>query len=70
MILGRRTSAPGTRGRSRGDLAGDPTWNAISAVATGQVFSWNSEPVYSHLGAAGILEGIAQGVADARPVTG
>ncbi|GAA2125731.1 ABC transporter substrate-binding protein [Glycomyces algeriensis] len=52
------------------DLAGYPTWNAISAVAAGQVFAWNSEPVYSHLGSAEILEGIAQAVTDARPVTG
>lgn len=52
------------------DLAEFPTWNAISAVAAGQIFGWNSEPIYSHLGAAEILEGIAQAVTDARPVMG
>lgn len=51
------------------DLVDHPTWNAISGVAAGQVFAWNSEPVFSHVGAAEILEAIAQAIADAEPVT-
>jgi iron complex transport system substrate-binding protein len=51
------------------DLVDYPTWNAISAVAAGQVFAWNSEPVFSHVGGAEILEAIAQAIAEAQPVT-
>ncbi|MCD0444738.1 ABC transporter substrate-binding protein [Glycomyces sp. A-F 0318] len=51
------------------DLVDYPTWNAISGVAAGQVFAWNSEPVFSHVGAAEILEAIAQAITEAEPVT-
>jgi iron complex transport system substrate-binding protein len=51
------------------DLVDYPTWDAISAVAAGQIFAWNSEPIYSHTGAAEILEAMAQAITDAQPVT-
>jgi iron complex transport system substrate-binding protein len=50
------------------DLVDYPTWNAISAVGAGQIFAWNSEPIYSHTGAAEILEAMAQAITDAQPV--
>ncbi|MFB9659815.1 ABC transporter substrate-binding protein [Glycomyces mayteni] len=44
-------------------LASDyPTWAALPAVAAGQVYGWNAEPVYSHVGGAIELERIAEGL--------
>ncbi|MEU6247678.1 ABC transporter substrate-binding protein [Glycomyces sp. NPDC047010] len=39
-----------------------PTWAALPAVAAGQVYGWNAEPVYSHVGGAIELERIAEGL--------
>ncbi|MCC3761720.1 ABC transporter substrate-binding protein [Glycomyces sp. TRM65418] len=49
-------------------LAEYPTWAALPAVAAGQVYSWNAEPVYSHVGGAVELEAIAEGLATGRPL--
>jgi iron complex transport system substrate-binding protein len=35
-------------------------------VAAGQVYGWNAEPVYSHIGGAVELERIAEGLTSAR----
>ncbi|MQM24764.1 ABC transporter substrate-binding protein [Glycomyces albidus] len=43
-----------------------PTWAALPAVAAGQVYGWNAEPVYSHIGGAVELERIAEGLTSAR----
>ncbi len=45
-----------------------PTWAALSAVEAGQVYGWNPEPVYSHVGGAVELEAIAQALAAAQPL--
>lgn len=52
------------------DLGEFPTWDSISAVAAGQIYAWNPEPIYSYVGAALILEGIAAAIASAEPVSG
>lgn len=52
------------------DLGEYPTWDSISAVAAGQIYAWNPEPIYSYVGAALILEGIAAAIASATPVSG
>ncbi|SDE24678.1 ABC transporter substrate-binding protein [Glycomyces harbinensis] len=49
-------------------LAEQPTWAALPAVAAGQVYGWNAEPVYSHVGGAVELERIAEGLGAARPI--
>lgn len=43
-------------------LAEQPTWAALPAVEAGQVYGWNAEPVYSHVGGAIELERIAEGL--------
>jgi len=50
------------------DLAEYPTWTALPAVAAGQVYGWNPEPVYSHVGGAVELEVIAQALTAAQPL--
>lgn len=47
-------------------LAEYPTWAALPAVQAGQVYGWNAEPVYSHIGGAVELERIAEGLTAAR----
>jgi iron complex transport system substrate-binding protein len=49
-------------------LADYPTWAALPAVAAGQVYGWNGEPVYSHVGGAVELERIAAGLTAAQPL--
>ncbi|WP_112139999.1 ABC transporter substrate-binding protein [Glycomyces dulcitolivorans] len=49
-------------------LAEQPTWAALPAVAAGQVYGWNAEPVYSHVGGAVELERIAEGLTAAQPL--
>jgi iron complex transport system substrate-binding protein len=49
-------------------LADYPTWAALPAVAAGQVYRWNGEPVYSHIGGAVELERITEGLAAAQPL--
>lgn len=50
-------------------LADYPTWAALPAVAAGQVYTWNAEPVYSHIGGAVELEAIAEGLTAAQPLS-
>ncbi|GAB4005658.1 hypothetical protein GCM10029992_54190 [Glycomyces albus] len=50
------------------ELVDHPTWNRIAGVEAGQVTPWNPEPVYSHVGAAVVLEAIAEAVAGAEVV--
>lgn len=47
-------------------LADYPTWAALPAVQAGQVYGWNGEPVYSHVGGAVELERITEGLAAAQ----
>ncbi|GAA2277455.1 siderophore-binding protein DesE [Glycomyces scopariae] len=49
-------------------VADYPTWAALPAVQAGQVYGWNGEPVYSHVGGAVELERIAEGLAAGRPL--
>ncbi|MEU5155896.1 ABC transporter substrate-binding protein [Glycomyces sp. NPDC021274] len=49
-------------------LADYPTWAALPAVQAGQVYGWNGEPVYSHIGGAVELERITEGLAAAQPL--
>jgi iron complex transport system substrate-binding protein len=49
-------------------LAEQPTWAALPAVQAGQVYGWNAEPVYSHVGGAIELERIAEGLGAAKPI--
>ncbi|MFG3340380.1 ABC transporter substrate-binding protein [Glycomyces sp. NPDC048151] len=49
-------------------LADYPTWAALPAVQAGQVYRWNGEPVYSHIGGAVELERITEGLAAAQPL--
>jgi iron complex transport system substrate-binding protein len=49
-------------------LADYPTWAALPAVQAGQVYGWNGEPVYSHIGGAVELERIAEGLAAGKPL--
>jgi iron complex transport system substrate-binding protein len=49
-------------------LADYPTWAALPAVKAGQVYGWNGEPVYSHVGGAVELERIAEGLAAGKPL--
>lgn len=49
-------------------LADYPTWAALPAVQAGQVYRWNGEPVYSHVGGAVELERITEGLAAAQPL--
>lgn len=52
-------------------LAADyPTWAALPAVEAGQLYRWNGEPVYSHIGGAVELERITEGLAAAQPLGG
>ncbi|WP_051704477.1 ABC transporter substrate-binding protein [Glycomyces sp. NRRL B-16210] len=52
------------------ELADFPTWTSLPAVAEGQVYGWNAEPVYSHVGGAIELEKIAAPLEAARPLEG
>jgi iron complex transport system substrate-binding protein len=49
-------------------LADYPTWAALPAVQAGQVYRWNGEPVYSHVGGAVELERIAEGLDSGKPL--
>ncbi|WP_205323697.1 ABC transporter substrate-binding protein [Glycomyces sp. YM15] len=49
-------------------LADHPTWAALPAVEAGQVYGWNGEPVYSHIGGAVELERITEGLSAAQPL--
>jgi iron complex transport system substrate-binding protein len=49
-------------------VADYPTWAALPAVAAGQVYPWNAEPVYSHVGGAVELEAIAEGLTAGQPL--
>nr|WP_255671967.1 ABC transporter substrate-binding protein [Glycomyces amatae] len=49
-------------------LAEYPTWAALPAVEAGQVYTWNAEPVYSHVGGAVELEALAGSLAEAQPL--
>ncbi|GAA1671826.1 siderophore-binding protein DesE [Glycomyces endophyticus] len=49
-------------------VADYPTWAALPAVQAGQVYGWNGEPVYSHIGGAVELERIAEGLFAGRPL--
>ncbi|MDA1360465.1 ABC transporter substrate-binding protein [Glycomyces luteolus] len=49
-------------------LADYPTWAALPAVEAGQVYGWNGEPVYSHIGGAVELERITEGLGAAQPL--
>lgn len=49
-------------------VAEQPTWAALPAVQAGQVYGWNAEPVYSHVGGAIELERIAEGLEAGKPL--
>ncbi|MEV3935962.1 ABC transporter substrate-binding protein [Glycomyces sp. NPDC049804] len=49
-------------------VADYPTWAALPAVQAGQVYRWNGEPIYSHVGGAVELERIAEGIGAGRPL--
>ncbi|THV33609.1 ABC transporter substrate-binding protein [Glycomyces buryatensis] len=51
------------------DLTEFPTWNALPAVKAGQVYSWNPEPIYSHLGGAEALEILTEAVTNSEPLS-
>ena len=50
------------------ELVDFPTWTTLSAVEAEQLYGWNPEPVYSHVGGAVELEVIAQALTAAQPL--
>ncbi|MFD0854566.1 ABC transporter substrate-binding protein, partial [Actinomadura adrarensis] len=51
------------------DLASKPAWTDLPAVQAGQVVPWASEPRFSYLGCAPILEDLAKAIQNAEKVS-
>ncbi|MFC4063978.1 ABC transporter substrate-binding protein [Actinoplanes subglobosus] len=56
---------PGDR-LSPGDLASNPGWNALLAVKAGQVFPWQSVPIYSWAGAAPLIASLTEAIRNSK----